>query len=155
VESRTVRESRVELAQVMLPTDANPFGDVHGGTIMSLIDTAGGVAAIRHCRRQVATVGIDDMSFLHPVHVGNLVTLRASVNGIGRTSMEVGVRVETEDLATGVVTHTASAFVIYVALDAAHRPTEVPPLVAETAEERRRMEGAGERRARRLAGRGR
>ncbi|MHB8993411.1 MAG: acyl-CoA thioesterase, partial [Chloroflexota bacterium] len=84
----------------MLPTDANPSGNVHGGTIMKLVDNVGGVVAVRHCRRRIVTARIDEMSFLHPVYVGDLVTLKASMNGVGRTSMEVGVRVETEDLHT-------------------------------------------------------
>lgn len=152
MEPRSVRESQIQIAQVMLPSDANPLGNVHGGAVMKLIDNAGGVAAARHCRCEIATVRIDEISFHDPVHVGDLVTLRAAVNGVGRTSMEVGVRVEAEDLMTGQIKHTASAFLVYVALDASHAPVDVPPLVAETDEDRRRMREAAERRARRLAG---
>ncbi|MHB0868253.1 MAG: acyl-CoA thioesterase [Chloroflexota bacterium] len=124
----------------MLPTDANPSGNVHGGTIMKLVDNVGGVVAVRHCRRRIVTARLDEMSFLHPVYVGDLVTLKASMNGVGRTSMEVGVRVETEDLHTGEVTHTAMANLVYVALDENGLPAEVPVLIPETDEDRRRME---------------
>jgi uncharacterized protein (TIGR00369 family) len=133
----------------MLPSDANPSGNVHGGTIMRLADTVGGVVAMRHCRRQVVTARIDEMSFLHPVFVGDLVTLKASVNDVGRTSMEVGVRVEAENLRTGKVAHTSSAHLVYVALDPEGRPAAVPPLIADTEDERRRMAEAKLRRTRR------
>lgn len=153
MKARTVSESQVVMAQVMLPTDANPSGNVHGGTIMKLADTAAGVAAMRHCRRQVATVRMDEMTFLHPVYVGDLVIVKASVNAVGRTSMEVGVRVETENPLTGAVSHTSSAYFVMVALDGSGRPTEVPPLIAETELEKRRMREAQERRRRRLLSR--
>ncbi len=133
----------------MLPTDANPSGNVHGGSIMKLVDTVGGVTAMRHCRCRVVTARMDEMSFLHPVYVGDLVTLKASVNDVGRTSMEVGVRVEAENVRTGAVTHTSSAYLVYVALDDRGRPAEVPRLVAESEDEKRRMEAAKLRRARR------
>ncbi len=149
MEARKVSDSATAVSQLMLPTDANPSGNVHGGTIMKLVDTVGGVVAARHCRRQVVTARIDEMSFLHPVYVGDLVTLRASVNGVGRTSMEVGVRVEAENLRTGEVTHTATANLVYVALDEEDRPVEVPRLIPETEEDRRRMEEARLRRERR------
>src|SRR5579884_135086 len=134
---RTVRDSQVVMSQVMLPGDANPTGNVHGGVIMKLVDTAAGVCATRHVRRRTVTARIDSMSFLQPVYVGDLVTLKASVNDVGRTSMEVGVRVEAEDLQTGVVRHVSSAHLVFVALDDQGRPREVPPIVAETDEEKR------------------
>jgi len=139
------------MAVLMLPSDANPFGQVHGGTIMKLVDTAAAVAAHRHARSLVATVAMDEMSFLAPVEVGDLVTLRACVNAVWRTSMEVGVRVEAENLMTGRVTHTSSAFLVFVALDEQRHPREVAPLVPRTSEEQRRMEAAEVRRAQRLA----
>jgi acyl-CoA hydrolase len=139
------------MAVLMLPSDANPFGQVHGGTIMKLVDTAAAVAAHRHARSLVATVAMDEMSFLAPVEVGDLVTLRACVNAVWRTSMEVGVRVEAENLMTGRVTHTSSAFLVFVALDEQRHPREVAPLLPKTAEEQRRMEAAEVRRAQRLA----
>ncbi len=146
---RTVSESSTTVSQLMLPSDANPVGNVHGGTIMKLVDTVGGVVAMRHCRQRVVTARMDEMSFLHPVYVGDLVTLKASVNDVGRTSMEVGVRVETENLRTGKVVHTSSAYLVYVAMDPEGRPTEVPPLIAETEVEKRRMQAAKLRRERR------
>lgn len=149
MKARTVAESRITISQHMLPGDANSRGYVHGGTIMKLVDTAAGVVAMRHARRRVATACIDSMSFLSPVRVGDLVTVRASVNDVGRTSMEVGVRVEVEDLLTGRVTHTSSAYLVMVALDDQGRPVEVPRLIAETEDERRRMAEARTRRARR------
>jgi acyl-CoA hydrolase len=124
---------------------------VHGGTIMKLVDTAAAVAAHRHARSLVATVAMDEMSFLAPVEVGDLVTLRACVNAVWRTSMEVGVRVEAENLMTGRVTHTSSAFLVFVALDEQRQPREVAPLVARTPEEHRRLKAASVRRAQRLA----
>ena len=153
MEPRRVGESSTVVSQLMLPSDANTTGNVHGGTIMKLVDTVGGVVAMRHCRQRVVTARMDEMSFLHPVFhpvfVGDLVTLKASVNDVGRTSMEVGVRVEAENLRTGKVVHTASAHLVYVALDPEGRPAEVPPLMAETEDERRRMAAAKLRRERR------
>lgn len=130
----------------MLPTDANPWGNVHGGTVMKLVDNVGGVVAARHCRRRVVTARIDEMSFLHPVYVGDLLILKASMNGVGRTSMEVGVRVEAEDLRTGEVTHTATANLVYVALDENGLPAEIPGLIPETDEDSRRMDESRQRR---------
>jgi uncharacterized protein (TIGR00369 family) len=133
----------------MMPDDANPWGDVHGGVVMKMVDEAAGSAAIRHARCRVATAAIDYMSFLHPVHVGDLLTLKASVNHVGRTSMEVGVRVETENLLTGEVHHTSSAYVVMVALDEGGHPLPIPAVIPETAEEERRMAAAKIRRAQR------
>jgi len=149
MEARRVSESATTMSQLMLPSDANTSGNVHGGTIMKLVDTVGGVVAVRHCRMRVVTARIDEMSFLHPVYVGDLVTLKASMNGVGRTSMEVGVRVEAENLLTGRVTHTATANLVYVALGDDGRPAEVPRLIPETDEDMRRMEEARLRRERR------
>jgi acyl-CoA hydrolase len=140
LQSKTMRESQTTLSHLMRLTDANPVGNVHGGTIMSMVDEAGGIAAARHVGRPVVTVAIDSMAFYSPVFVGNLVTLKASLNYVGRTSMEVGVRVEAEDVLTGQVTHTNSAYLVYVALDENLNPVEVPPLLPETPEEQRRME---------------
>jgi acyl-CoA hydrolase len=148
-EAKTVSQSQVVMARQMMPNDANPWGDVHGGTITKLVDEAAGSAAIRHARCRVSTAAIDYMSFLHPVHVGDLVTVVASVNDVGRTSMEVGVRVEAEDLLTGERYHTSSAYVVMVALDHVGNPMHVPPIIAETPEQRRRMAAAKVRRAQR------
>jgi acyl-CoA hydrolase len=148
---RPVSASRTVLSQIMLPQDANPDNHVHGGTIMKLADTAAGVAAIRHCRGRVVTARIDGMDLVAPVYVGNLVTVMASVNLTGRTSMEVGVRVVAEHPRTGEVRHVASAYFVFVCLDEHERPTPVPPLVPETDEDRRRMAAAVVRRDQRLA----
>jgi acyl-CoA hydrolase len=150
VDAKPISASRVVISQVMGPTEANVHGNVHGGIIMKLVDEAGGVAAIRHCRRPTVTVAIDSLSFLHPVLIGNLLSLHAEVTFVGRTSLETVVRVEAEDVITGKVTHVASAFVVYVALDEQGRPTPVPPLLPETDEERQRMEQARRRREERL-----
>jgi acyl-CoA hydrolase len=133
----------------MMPDDANPWGYVHGGVIMKMVDEAAGSAAIRHARCRVSTAAIDYMSFLHPVHIGDLVTIKASVNHVGRSSMEVGARVESENMLTGERHHTSSAYVVMVALDEEGRPVDVPPIVAETSEQKRRMEAARIRRAQR------
>ncbi len=150
MDGKPISASRVVISQVMGPTEANVHGNVHGGVIMKLADEAGGVAALHHCRRPLVTVAIDSLSFLHPVRIGNLLTLRAEVTYVGRTSVETEVRVEAEDMLTGQVTHVASAYVAYVALDAHGRPTPVPPLLAETEEDRRRMDEARLRREARL-----
>ncbi len=135
----------------MNPEQANALGDVHGGTIMKLVDEAGGFAAMKHARNIAVTVAVDSMRFLSPVHVGDLLTLNASVNWVGRTSIEVGVRVEAENVLTGQVTHTNSAYLVYVALDAHGQPTPVPPLILETEEERRRWKEGAARQAHRLS----
>jgi acyl-CoA hydrolase len=124
----------------MFPPDANQAGNVHGGSIMKLIDTAAGIVALRHCRTNVVTASMDRLDFYEPVYIGELVTLRASINYVGKTSMEIGVRVEAEDLLTGEVRHTNSAYLTMVALDEKRKPREVPSIVAETADERRRIE---------------
>jgi uncharacterized protein (TIGR00369 family) len=138
MEGKTVSASRVILAQEMTPQDANPAGNVHGGHIMKLADSAAGVVAIRHSGRNCVTATVDRFDFFAPVYVGNLVTLYASLNYVGRTSMEVGVRVEAEELFTGKKTHTNTSYFVMVAIDDAGRPVEVPGLILETEEERRR-----------------
>lgn len=145
--------ARATLSQVMLPGDANPYGNVHGGTIMKLVDTAGAIAAHRHARRRVVTIEIDSMTFLQPVHVGDLVTLEARVTAVWRTSIETLVEVTAENIVTGEVRHTSTAFVVYVALDEAGRPTPVPPLALTTPEEHALARAAEARRQRRLASR--
>jgi acyl-CoA hydrolase len=130
--------------------DANVGGNVHGGTIMRLCDEVAGIAAIRHCGRRAVTVAMDRMTFLHPVYVGQLVTVRATVNAAWHTSMEVGVRVESETVRTGEVEHTSTAYLTMVALDDEGRPTDVPPLEPGTPDEERRMREAQLRRDNRL-----
>ena len=139
----------------MRPQDANLAGNVHGGVVMLLCDEAGALAAIRHCRSRVVTAAMDRMIFLNPVNVGHLVMFRSCVNAAWRTSMEVGVRVEAEDITTGLITHTSSAYLTLVALDEDGRPREVPPLVPETDQEKRRHREAELRRENRLAERSR
>jgi acyl-CoA hydrolase len=144
-------ESAVTLSQMMDLSHANLLGNVHGGEIMKLIDTAAGLAAGRHAGGPAVTVSLDEMSFLEPVRVGNLVVVKAAVNDVGRTSMEVGVRVEAEDITTRRRTHTSSAYLVFVALDGHGRPRPVPPLLPETDIERRRQAEAKIRRESRLS----
>ena len=151
MEGKTVRESSVTLSHVMMPQDANPAGSIHGGVITKHIDEAAGVVAFRHTRSNVVTAAIERLSFHHPVFVGNLLTLKASIHMVGDTSMEIGVRAETEDLFTGEVRHTVSAYLTYVALDENGRPQKVPPLILETKDEKRRNREARVRRKARLA----
>ena len=151
MEGKRVKDSSVTIAQVMIPQDANPAGNVHGGVIMKLIDTAAAVVASRHARSNTVTVSIDRLDFHHPVFVGDLLFFKAGLNMVGRTSMEVGVRVESENLITGEVRHTASAYLTFVALDKEGRPQSVPQLSLETEEEMRRNREARTRRAMRLA----
>jgi uncharacterized protein (TIGR00369 family) len=148
---RSVRESEVELVQVMELTDANLSGNVHGGVIMRLIDTAAGIAAHKHCAGRVVTVAMDEMSFLDPVFIGDVVTVRAMVNDVGRTSMEVGVRVEAENFVRKRKVHSSSAYLVFVALDEEGKPREVPRLVVETEEQMQRQREAKVRREARLA----
>jgi uncharacterized protein (TIGR00369 family) len=143
-------ESQVALSQQMMPSDANPLGNVHGGHIMKLIDEAGALAAMRHARRPVVTITMDSVSFLSPVRVGHLLSLRGSVNWVGKTSLEVGVRVEAENPITGEIMHTNSAYAVYVALDDEGKPCSVPPLILETDEDRRRWAEAEARQQLRL-----
>lgn len=145
-----VKDTIVELAHVMQPSDANPIGNVHGGTIIKLIDTAAGVVATRHARGNAVTVSIDRLDFHHPVYVGDLLTLKASLNYVGRTSMEIGVRAEAENMKTGEIRHTASAYLTFVALDADGRSRQVPSLIITTEEEKQRYIKAEERKRRRL-----
>jgi acyl-CoA hydrolase len=131
--------------------DANSAGFVHGGTVMKMCDEAAGIAAVKHCRMRVVTAAIDRMTFLHPVHVGELLTCRASVNAVWRTSMEVGVRVEAENPLTGDTRHTSTAYLTMVALDEQGRPASAPPLELESRVEERRMREAELRRQIRLS----
>lgn len=151
MKGKTVKETSVIIAQEMNPQDANPAGNVHGGVIMKLIDTAAGVVAKRHAGSNVVTASIDSLDFHHPVYVGDVVFFKASINYVGNTSMEVGVRVEAENPITGEVRHTASAYLTFVALDENGKPRKVPPIIVETEEEKRRYKDAERRRHIRLA----
>jgi uncharacterized protein (TIGR00369 family) len=148
---RRPRDSAVTLSQLMDLSHANFMGNVHGGEVMKLIDTAAGIAASRHAGGPTVTASLDQMSFLHPVRVGNVVFVHASVNDVGRTSIEVGVRVEAEDVISGERTHTSSAYLVFVALDEEGKPRPVPPIEPETDKERRRQAEARIRREHRLA----
>jgi acyl-CoA hydrolase len=132
-------------------TDANSLGNVHGGTVMRMADEAAALAAIKHSRRRVVTVGMDRMNFLVPIYVGELLTFSSMVNAAWHTSMEVGVRVEAENPHTGEVRHTNTAYLTMVALDDDGKPAPVPPAMAEDPTEQRRMREAELRRANRLA----
>ncbi len=144
-------DSGIVVSRLMNPSDANPLGIVHGGEILKMVDEAGGLAAMRHAGSPVVTVRLDSMSFLEPIYVGDLVIVKAMVNWVGRTSMEVGIRVEAENPITGERTHTNSAYAVYVALDEEGNPRSVPPLILETEEEKRRWKEAAERQQQRLA----
>ena len=143
-------EDELTLAQVMLPEDANPRGNVHGGTLMKLADTAGGVCATRHARQRVVTAVVDSMTFEQPVYVGNLVVVHASVTWTGRTSIETEVRIEAEDVLSGNVRHISTAYLVYVATDEHGRPTPVRAFEPSTQEQRRRWADAERRRVVRL-----
>lgn len=142
MEGKKISESAVLTAQLMSPQDANAAGNVHGGVIMKLIDDTAGAVAYRHARSNVVTASIDRLNFLAPIFVGDLVTFKASINMAGKTSMDIGVRVEAENLITGQVRHTASAYLTYVALDPHSKPNPVAPLIIETQEEERRFRQA-------------
>jgi acyl-CoA hydrolase len=139
------------MVEVVLPNDANPLGNILGGKVMHLIDMAGAVAAHRHSRSLVVTVAVDNLDFVHPIRVGQVILLRARVTRAFQTSMEVEVRVSLEDFLTGERRQTSSAFVTYVALDQEGHPKPVPPLIPRTAEEKRRYSEAQQRRRSRLA----
>ena len=147
---RTVRETQHETSEIMMPQHANNLGHVFGGVILSMMDRTSAVAAIRHARNDCVTVSVDRVDFREPIHLGDLVILKASVKFVGRTSMEVGVRIEAENLRTGERRHTNSCYLTFVAIDSEGRPVEVPPLLPETDDERRRHAAARERRRRRL-----
>ncbi|MEB3196512.1 MAG: acyl-CoA thioesterase [Candidatus Sericytochromatia bacterium] len=144
------RESRVEMAEHVLPNDTNPHGTIFGGRVMALVDLAATIAASRHARRAVVTASIDELHFLAPVKLGHIVLLEAQVNEAFKTSMEIGVTVMSENPITGERRMTTTAFATFVALDDLGRPAAVPPLLPETEEEVARQEAARERRELRM-----
>jgi len=152
---RSVRDSQSEMTEIVLPNDANPLVALLGGRLMHWIDLAGAMAAHRHSRSYVVTASVDHIDFLVPVKVGDLVILRSSVNRVFHTSMEVGVKVFSENVITGKRQHTSSAYLTFVAVDAALNRRPIRPLIVQTAEERRRFRDAGLRRKIRLAHRDR
>jgi acyl-CoA hydrolase len=148
---KPVSASRITLALLMQPLDANHHGNVHGGVIMRLMDEAGGSAAMRHAGRPVVTVVVDQVLFREPIHIGDLVTLTASLTYVGRTSLETRIEVIAQNLLTGQCTHTNTAYFVYVALDDNGRPTPVPPLQLETDDEHAQWAAAQERQRYRLS----
>jgi acyl-CoA hydrolase len=147
---KEVAESRVTLTQLMGVEAANTLGHVHGGYIMKLSDEAGGMAATRHARRPCVTVAVDSMTFDSPIQIGNLVTVEAEVTWTGRSSIETRVVVTAEDVMTGKVTNTNTAYIVYVALGSDGRPTEVPEIIRRSDEEKARFERAAARQKGRL-----
>ena len=147
---KPVSESRVEMTEIVLPEDTNQYGHAWGGRVMTLIDKAAAIAATRHCRTNVVTASVDSLVFRIPVKLGHILKLFASVNAAFRTSMEVGVKVVSEDPLSGLQAHCCSAYVTMVALDATGRPASVPALLPKTPEDRRRQREALQRRRARL-----
>jgi acyl-CoA hydrolase len=143
---RPVSASQTTMTELMMPHMANSLGNVFGGVILSLVDRVAAVAAIRHAGGPCVTVSVDQVDFREPIHLGELVIARASVNFVGRTSLEIGVRIEAEHVASGRRRHTNSCYVTFVAIDAQERPRPVAPVVPDTAEERRRYADAEARR---------
>ncbi len=147
---KTVSHSQVHMTEMVLPSHTNALGSVFGGVIMSWIDIAGAIAAQRHSQKTVVTASIDDLHFVAPVYKGWIVNLKASVNFASRTSMEVGVRVDAENPISGETFHTATAYLTFVALDSHLKPTAIPKISPESADEKRRYEEAQKRREQRL-----
>jgi acyl-CoA hydrolase len=143
---RTVAESQSERSEIIFPADANALGNLFGGRLMQYIDLVGAMAASRHARATTITASMDHLDFVAPVHVGNLLILKASVNRAFRTSMEVGVKAMVEDVREQRLRHVSSAYLTYVAVDQSGRGLVVPQLVCETDHQRRRYEDAGRRR---------
>ena len=147
---RPSADSRVEMTELVIPEDTNLHGNIFGGRVMELLDKAAAIAALRHCRTPIVTASVDSLDFIHPIRLGNIVLLLAQVNNAWGTSMEVGVKVFSEDALTGERVHTCTAYVTTVALGADGHPAAVPGLLAETPEERRRAREANVRRQARL-----
>lgn len=153
MKGKTVNQSSAIMLLPMTPQDANVAGNVHGGVIMKRIDEVGAIVAVRHCQNNVVTASVDRIDFIQPVFIGDVVTFKASINLVGKTSMEVGVRVESENPITGTIRHNASAFLTYVALNNDRKPTKIPPLILETEDDTRRNREAQVRRKTRLRAR--
>lgn len=149
--AKNVRDSRISIAQLMEPEHANNLGNVHGGWIMKLVDEAGALVCMRHSQRRAVTVAIDSMVFHNPIKIGDLVILNAELTFVGSSSMEVEVKVQAENPFTGERTHTNTAYLVYVALDDNGKPATVPSLIAETDDEKNKLEEAKRRQALRLA----
>ena len=150
-QAKPMSASRISIAQLMHPEHANSHGNVHGGWIMKLVDEAGALACMRHAQQKVVTVAIDQMTFQQPIRIGDLVILTAEVNYVGRTSLEAEVCVLAENPVTGEQVHTNTAYLVYVAVDKNGKAVEVPPLLAETDEQKKRMQAGESRQKHRLA----
>jgi acyl-CoA hydrolase len=148
---KPVCDSQTEHTQMVLPGDANPLGNILGGVVMHLVDITGAIAAHRHAASYVVTASIDHMDFLLPIRVGEIIILKASVNRVFASSMEVGVKVFREEIFTRRLLHASSAYLTYVAVDQDGHPHAAPPVIPETAEEKRRFRQAGQRRRERIA----
>ena len=151
MDGKPPRLSHTTIAELMMPHMANVLGNVHGGELLGMMDRVAAVSAIRHAQKTCVTVSVDRVHFREPIHVGELVTMYASVNYAHRTSIEVGIRVEAENILTGARRHTNSCYLTYVAIDGAGRPVEVPPVIPETDEEHARFRAAALRREQRIA----
>jgi len=148
---KTVKESQVEKIELIQPNDTNILGNLLGGRLMHFIDIAAALASARHCNNVAVTASVDNLQFHHPIHLGDIVLLKASVNRAFNTSMEIGVRVEVEDIKTGQITHSNSAYLTFVSIDSkTGRPVKVPQIIPDTEEEKRRYEQALTRREQRL-----
>lgn len=152
--TKYVKDSQVEMTEIVFPNDANVLGTLHGGKLMLWLDIAASIAASRHCNRVAVTASVDELNFLNPINIGEVVILRASVNRVFHTSMEVGVKVMSENLLTGEVKHANSAYLTFVAIDERRRPVSCPAIIPQTPEEIRRYEDALRRRQLRLEHRG-
>lgn len=150
LEGKPVSQSSAEFNHLVLPPDTNWIGTIFGGRIMEWSDIAGSIVASRHARQVVVTAAMDEMQFLSPVKLGDIVILKTSVNFTHNTSMEIGVRIEAENPLTGERTHTSSAYLTFVALNANGKPIEVPPVIPVTSEEKRRFEEGRKRREERI-----
>ena len=148
--NKKISDSKVQIAQVMMPEHSNAAGNVHGGYILKLVDQASAIVAARHTHQNCVTASVDRMDFISPVYIGNLVFAMASINYTGKTSMEIGVRIEAECLKTGTHTHVGSAYLTFVALGENDKPVEIPQIIPETDEEKRRYDEAKKRREIRL-----
>lgn len=149
-EPRTIGETRTVVQRIMMPADANPAGNVYGGSILKYIDEVASIVSFRHTRTNVVTASIDRMDFLAPMHIGDILVLKAAINYTGKTSMEVGVRVEAEEPRSGHIVHAGSCYLTMVALDRAGRPTPVPPVAPSSDEERAWYDEGRRRREQRL-----
>lgn len=145
MEARPVSQSKVIMTELVLPSHTNALGTIFGGTVMSWIDIAAAICAQRHSQKQVVTAHMDDMHFVAPARKGWVINLKASVNYVGKTSMEVGVRVDAENPQSGETFHTATAYLTFVALDSNGRPSSVPPIRVESEDEKRRYQAASDR----------